>query len=396
MLMLCAALLLHSASRGDPLKDAIQTLTRAPGWKVSHMVVHYGGGTRTMETWVRLPNAMRRELREGSALTEVTVQNGKEAWVYRPAYKEAAHGMGNVFRPDAGSVGGVWGPQNELKRLQGEARRMGGITVRQRRQVEPDGTPVRVFTVDIDALKYYRGDPRMAGATTVRHVLYLDARTGRLRRWEDPVSRDVYEIDGYDQPLPETLFTWQAPPGVRVVEHRDWFQARKDSKIAAASRNGWQITVHSVDVSASGDVYLTVTGASATVKKVRWPTYGLTLTDDRGRVYVQFSCRMGKDTPDAMVLLGFVPVEPRQKRDPFPQRVTARLLPDLLALTSPEEARQAAVVVRGLPAPAPASWDELPLSLLNAIEGGPKGDEEWESMARDRARRAYRESVQPQ
>jgi len=66
-------------------------------------------------------------------------------------------------------------------------------------------------------------------------------------RWDDLNDGETYTVLGYDLAIPDNLFTWQPPAGVKVVEFSGWWESRKDQRLATAASQEWNVTVHAVD-----------------------------------------------------------------------------------------------------------------------------------------------------
>lgn len=381
----------HRTSYGDPLERAIETLMRAPAWKTSHLVVRSRDGRTVTEQWVALPHSLRAEIRRDGHLAEVTVQNEREAWIYRAEANLAVHSTVRPYVPEAYGVGAFHGPLNSLRRLRQSAARLGGVNVSERRVREADGRLLRVFTVAVDVARHYPGQVAPPGDGIRRDDLYLDAQTGRLVRWEDRETGNRYEVDAYDVSPPLGTFAWQVPSGVRLVEHRDWWKARAGKTLAVAENPFAEVTVHAVDLSAQGEVWLTVSKRSATGNDriTSWPARGMLMEDDRGRVYIHYQTRGMSSWPENVALLAFTPLRPLREGALPPRRVTVRLLPEHRPHTTPVDHTRELLLVRRLRAPSPSPWPEPPVSPLDLLVK-PEARAGIAEEFRSRARRAYR------
>jgi hypothetical protein len=397
VLLAAVVLTLSSTGRSDALAAVMQALAQMKTWKTCHLVTHSRDGT-TSEQWVRVRDAVHEEVRRGGALTSVTVQNAHESWLYQADKNMAVHSRVKLLAALNGStVGTVCGPLYDIDRLQQEAKRVGGLTIRERRDRMPDGRAVRVIDVQIDMAKHYQPDPGTTQPKARHDIVYLDAQSAALLRWEAVTDGETFDILSYDEPVPDTLFTWQPPAGVKVVEFPDWWEGRRDRKLAIAANKDWEVMVHAVDVAANGDVWLTASerrrsGEAADRGKlplITWAAYGMTLTDERGRVYVQFLCQQSDAWPRDAALIGFTPLDPRRESDPFPNSFTASLWPEYKPSAKPDHADQI-VNVHGLTAPSPSGWVYPSLSPWDVMTGG-TGWSAVYSDRKERARRAYHE-----
>jgi hypothetical protein len=387
-----------TTGRTDALAAAMHALAQMRSWTSCHLITQSRGGW-TSEQWVRIPYDVHEERRQNGGLYSITVQNARESWLYRADKNLVVHSHAKLMAPLNGStVGTVVGPLYDLGRLQQEARRVGGLSIHERQDRMPDGRPVRVIDLQIDEAKHYSREPGAPPLKIQHNVIYLDALTEQLLRWDAVNDGASYKILAYHQAPPDTLFTWQPPAGVKVVEFPDWWETRKGQKLAAAASQEWDVTVHAVDVSANGDVWLTASekpraheaGGAGPSFSSRWSAYGMTLTDERGRIYVQFMAEGADDWPDGTLLIGFTPLEPRHPRDPLPFRLTATLWPDYGSSQGSVHRRQT-VTVTGLAAPAPAGWVSPPINPADAIPSASAG---WGPLCADRkarARKGYRE-----
>jgi hypothetical protein len=327
------------------------------------------------------------------------VQNTRESWIYRVDKKMAVHSPEKLMAPLNGStVGTVVGPLYDIDRLQQEARRVGGLSIHERQDRTANGTPVRIIDLQIDMAKHYSPSPGAPQPNSRHDIIYLDARTEQLLRWDAITDGSTYAVLGCDEAYPDSLFTWQPPSGVKVVEFEGWWGSRKDQKLAAAASQEWDVTVHAVDQAANGDVWLTAAerwragheGAGQSISP-RWSAYGMTLTDERGRVYVQFICQMSNNWPDGSALIGFTPLEPRRLTDPLPVRFKAHLWPDFGSSQGSVHRRQI-VTIPDLAAPAPAEWIFPPLNPEDAFSGA-SGWGPLYAERKERARKGYREGT---
>jgi hypothetical protein len=395
--VLAAAVLAFSTTgRTDALAAALHAVSQMKTWKTCHLLRRSRDGW-TYEQWVRIPDDVHEEVRRNGALASVSVQNAGESWLYQADKNVVVHSRDKLMEPLSGSgMGTSPGPVQEFERLQQEARRVGGLTIHERQDRMPDGTPVRVIDLQIDPAKFYERAPGAPPLPkTEREVLYLDARTEQLLRLDEPTDGETFTILGYDQALPDTLFTWQPPAGAKVVEFNGWWESRKDQKLATAASQEWDVTVHAVDQAANGDVWLTASeqwragqGGTGQLHSPRWSPEGMTLTDERGRVYVEFVCQMRQRWPDGTVLIGFTPLEPRRPSEPLPISFTATLWPDYGSSQGSVHRRQI-VTVAGLTAPAPAGWLSPPLNPMDALSGSSGWDPHYTDCEK-RAREGYR------
>jgi hypothetical protein len=394
-----AAVLLAFGTTGhnDALAAVMQALAQMKTWRSCHLVTHSADGT-TSEQWVRVPDSIHEEVHRGGILTSVTVQNQRESWLYQADKNLAVHSRDKLLAPLNGStVGTVIGPLYDLERLQREAQRVGGLTIHERRERWPAGREVRVIDIFVEMARFYHPEPGTTQPKTKHDVIYLDAQTGALLKWNAVNEGETFDILGYDQPLPDALFTWQPPPDVRVVEFTDWWEARRAQKLTTAANKQWEVTAHALDVAANGDVWLTASERRLVGKNAEtanplaptWAAFGMTLTDERGRVYVQFMCQASDDWPRGTALIGFTPLEPRRKSDPFPNRFTARLCPDHQRNGRPDRSEET-VVIDGLAAPSSAGWLYPATSPRDAMSGAGGWDALYTSR-KERARKGYHE-----
>jgi hypothetical protein len=179
---------------------------------------------------------------------------------------------------------------------------------------------------------------------------------------------------GYDQPLPDSLFIWEPPMNVQVTEVGDWYGERVGHTVASVRDDRWELTIHSVDLAANGEIWLTNSWVFKDEQlNTSWGTIPPTgsITDDRGRVYVLF-IGLGSGSPTRGVN-GYTPLEPRRPNDPYPKKLTVSAGDHSVELT----------------APTPATWDwppKDPLAIAHPEIWGKHNAEEHEH-----ARRRYRE-----
>jgi hypothetical protein len=391
-----AVLAFGTTGRNDALAAAMHAVAQMKTWQTCHLIRQSRDGW-TYEQWVRIPDDVHEEVRLNGALTSISVQSASESWQYRADKNLVVHSQDKLMEPlKSSGVGTYVGPLQDIERLQEEARRVGGLSIHERQDRMPDGRPVRVIDVQIDTAKHYGQAPGAPPMPKTEHeVIYLDARTEQLLRWDTLTDGETFTILGYDQALPDTLFTWQPPAGVKVVEFNGWWETRKDQKLATAASQEWEVTVHAVDQAANGDVWLTASeqwrvgqGGILEPHSPRWSPEGMTLTDERGRVYVEFVCQMRQRWPDGTVLIGFTPLDPRRPSDPMPISFTATLWPDYGSSQGSVHRRQI-VTLTGLAAPAPAGWIAPPLSPGDAIPGSSGWDPHYTDWQK-RARKGYR------
>jgi hypothetical protein len=397
--LVAVALAFGTTGRTDALAAAMNAVAQMKNWKSCHLIRRSPGGW-TYEQWVRIPEDVHEEVRQNGTLMSVSVQNARESWLYHTDKNVAVHSEDKLMELlDSSGLGTSPGPLRELDRLQEEARRVGGLSVHERWDRLGDGRLVQMIDVRIDTSKHYGRSPGAPPLPAITHwVMYLDAGTGQVLRWDDPDNGETVSVLDYDQPMPDNRFTWKPPAGVKVVEFRGWWQSRKDQKLATAASQEWDVTVHAVDQAANGDVWLTVSerwrggpvGAGHPISS-RWSPEGMTLTDERGRVYVEFMAQMRQRWPDGTLLIGFAPLEPRRPSDPFPAHFTAKLWPDFGSRQGSVHRRQI-VTIADLAAPAPAEWIYPPLNPSDAITPptgwGPLYDDQ-----KERARKGYREGT---
>jgi outer membrane lipoprotein-sorting protein len=387
-----ALLLLSMETPVQALQDVIRALTEARPWTTCHVNRRSRDGRIEREEWIRLPDAVRREDRQGGAIRELLVQNGSESWIYKADKKLAVHARVKVIgRLDGHEVGTVYGPLKALKQLEPEARRVGGLTISERRERRADGRAVRTVDVQIDAATHYRGDPALRGVKSLHHLLQLDAETGRLVQWRSPRTGETFEVIGYDQMLPDSLFNWQPPAGVKVAEFADWWEPRLSKAVATAHEEAWNVTVHAIDVAASGDVWLTVTGHSGSTggDQPGWAPFGMKLVDERGRVYVEFLCMLHERPRGDAALIGFTPLHARRPGDSFPRQLTARLFLEQQHREGADSIDTELILAR-LPAPLPAVWNRPPTNPGDLFD--PTGSGYIDDPGRrQRARRTYYE-----
>ena len=253
-----AVLAFGTTGRTDALAAALHAVAQMKNWKTCHLLRRSRDGW-TYEQWVRIPDDVHEEVRRNGALTSISVQNAGESWQYWADKNLVVHSHDKLMEPLNGSgMGTSRGPLQELERLQQEARRVGGLSIHERQDRMPDGRPVRVIDLQIDTAKHYGQAPGAPPLPKTEHeVIYLDARTEQLLRLDELTYGETFTVLGYDQALPDTLFTWQPPAGVKVVEFKGWWETRKDQKLATAASQEWDVTVHAVDQAANGDVWLT-------------------------------------------------------------------------------------------------------------------------------------------
>ena len=395
-----AVLAFGTTGHNDALAAAMHAVAQMRNWKSCHLITQSRDGW-TSEQWVRIPYDVHEERRWNGALNSITVQNAHESWLYRADKNLVVHSQAKLMAPLNGStVGTVCGPLYDMERLQQEARRVGGLSIHERQDRMPDGRRVRVIDLQIDMAKHYSPEPG-APMPKIRHdVIYLDAQTEQLLRWDAVTDGTSYQILAYDQALPEPLFTWQPPAGVKVVEFPDWWETRKGQKLAAAASQEWDVTVHAVDMAANGDVWLTASEkpradqarSAGPSFSSRWSAYGMTLIDERGRNYVQFMALGSNDWPNGTLLIGFTPLEPPRPSDPLPLRFTATLWPDY-GSSQGSVHRRKTVTVSGLAAPSPAGWISPPLNPGDAIPSTSAGWDPLYSDRKARARKGYREGT---
>jgi putative zinc finger protein len=389
------------ANHSDALAAAVQALVQMKTWKTCHLVSRSRGGGMTIEEWLRVPDEIHHEVYQGGALTLLEVQNAHETWRYEADKGLAVHSHTKNALPQNLILGTALGPLPYLERLQEEERRAGNLIVHERQDHMPDGRPVRVIDIQADMVRRLLREPREQKIHK-HDIVYLDALTDRLVRWDDVALGWTCEIVSSDQPLPDHLFTWQPPAGVKVVEFTDWWQARQEEKLAAAANKEGEVTVHAIDMAANGDVWLTVSGqprSGAHALPVRsddrpmWSCTpgGMTLTDERGRIYVNFIGQFRDDWPANAALIGFTPLEPRRPSDPLPVSFTASLRPDF----GPSEGapyRHPIVTIAGLAAPAPAEWSYPLMTPLDAFTAPSAGEARYADQ-KERASKGYREGT---
>ena len=393
-----AVLTFGTTGRTDALAAAMNAVAQMKSWKTCHLIRQSPGGW-TYEQWVRIPDDVHEEVRRNGALASVSVQNPGESWLYQADKNVVVHSRAKLMEPlNSSGVGTYAGPLQNLERLQQEAQRVGGLKISERQDRMPDGRPVRVIDVQVETAKHYGQAPGAPPMPKTEHeVIYLDARTEQLLRWEEPAEGEMFTILEYDRAMPDPLFTWQPPAGAKVVEFNDWWETRKDQKLATAACQEWDVTVRAVDMAGNGDVWLTASekprgdagGGGRQAFRPRWSAEGMTLTDERGRIYVQFWTLGRARWPGGTTVLGFTPLEARRPSDPLPISFTATLWPDFGSSQGKVHHRQT-VIINGLATPAPAAWSYPPFNPWDALPGASAPDPHYADQ-KARARKGYRE-----
>lgn len=382
------ALIVPRSTHAEPLDDAIQALTVAPVWKSSHVLSKSADG-REVEQWIRMPGDFRQEVRQSGVLEELTIQTAGRTLIHRPDQSLAVEGEGTVYQIAGDGVGAFYSPLNQLKQLQAQARRVGGVTATEQRSRASDGRPLRMFSLRIDGRKHFPGEP---GPPNHVNILHLDAETGYLRRWEDPRAGRVYLVDSYNAPFADSLFQWRPPAGTRVVRHEPWWRKRLEQRVRTAIDRRWRVTVHSVDLSATGELWISVSGQSRDTRQRApiWTSRGMTATDEKGRRYVQFVVQFNSEWPDGTCLLGFAPLTPGEPTAPPPKRISVYLMPQHRPHVEPVDHRREEIRMRGLPVGRPAIWRCPPLMPLLMLPSHQQAMEQLHREMRARARQAYR------
>lgn len=372
-------LIWNSASSHVTMAAAIQAFTGGTGWKTWHFVMRAPDGEVT-ETWLKLPDAHRTEIRRNGILTEIKVQKDKEGWIYLPERKQAIRSRIPIENPVS-----LGDNLRELKRIESRAKEIGGLTVTERRERGADGRALRVMQIDIDYAKHY-GPPRPDGTApkTLRYRVILDAESGRLIKREEE-GYLTEETVAYDEPMPDTLFEWQPPAGVKVTEVGDWWGERLGRTVASMRTDYYSVKIHAVDLAANGDLWLTASWEFDDETLNTWgtaPPLGLP-TDNLRRVYVGIGA-LGAPKPTQAVF-GYAPIEPRKPTDPFPTRITMSIRS---SLAGGEE-------TLSVPVPEPAAWSFPPKYPLMVAHPERPGGAQHFDREREKARREYRERAAP-
>jgi outer membrane lipoprotein-sorting protein len=366
LLAVLSFLIWSSTRSGAALAAVIQALDDAKGCRTWHFVTT-APDHRVTETWLRLPDAFREEVRQAGRLTELQVQRGKEGWIYLPDQKRAVHAHVPIMDPTKYGTG-----LDELKRVRQRAQKVGGLKVTETPDRTAAGRAVRVMKVEIEYAKHYGPSRDRKDPKTIEYEVTVDADTGRLVKWKQ--GGVTCESVGYDQPLPDSLFTWEPPMNVQVTEVGDWYGERVGHTVASVRDKYWDLTIHAVDLAANGEIWLTNSWVFKNEElNSSWgstPPVG-PITDERGRVYVSFG-GLGSGSPTRGVE-GYTPLKPRRLNDPYPKKLTVSAGDHSVELT----------------APPPAAWDWPPKDPLAIAH--PELWAKQNTKAREHARRRYRE-----
>jgi outer membrane lipoprotein-sorting protein len=366
MILVVLSVLTWSSTRSSAaLAAAIQALDDAKGWRTWHFLMT-APDHRVTETWLRLPDAFREETRQAGRLTELRVQRGKEGWIYLPDQKRAVHAHVPIMDPTKYGT-----PLDELKRVRQRAQKVGGLKVTETPDRMADGRTVRVMKIEIEYAKHYGPSPDRKDPKTIEYEVIVDAETARLLKWKQ--GEVTCESAGYDQPLPDSLFTWEPPATVQVSEVGDWWGERLGHTVASVRNERWELTIHAVDLAANGEIWLTSSWAFKDKELNNWgtiPPIG-PISDEHGRAYVGF-VMLGGGSPTRGVM-GYTPLEPRRPTDPLPKKLAVSVGGRTVELT----------------VPPPAAWDWPPKDPLAIAH--PENRAKQNAKEREHARRRYRE-----
>jgi len=119
----------------------------------------------------------------------------------------------------------------------------------------------------------------------------MEAATGRLVSWKGWAPKDsewklttyTEEVE-WDVEIPSDTWTFDIPKGTTVSEWL-WWKERATHVLATGKTQDWQVTLHALDVSARGDVYVTLSLDRLTPAAGQWRGMDIQGYDDQGVIY---------------------------------------------------------------------------------------------------------------